>query len=134
MPVISLQNSASKGKRGGRHIPMQSDLREALQALKPENHKPVEPVIFSERGGLAQGMTAAGVCMWFHRLFETLGFSGASSHSGRRTFITRAAVNCVKAGGSLRDVQELAGHASLNMTQNYIVGTEDAKRKIIDMQ
>jgi integrase/recombinase XerD len=36
-----------------------------------------------------------------------------------------------EAGGSLRDVQQLAGHASLAMTQRYIEGDTDANRKLI---
>jgi hypothetical protein len=48
-----------------------------------------------------------------HRLYASLGFAGASSHSGRRTFVTRCAKNIIALGGSLRDVQELAGHSSL---------------------
>jgi integrase len=58
---------------------------------------------------------------------------GASSHSGRRTFVTRCAKNIVAAGGSLRDVQELAGHASLATTQRYIQGDTAAKRRVVDL-
>jgi site-specific recombinase XerC len=36
-----------------------------------------------------------------------------------------------EAGGSLRDVQDLAGHSSLAMTQRYIEGDTEAKRKLI---
>jgi len=64
-------------------------------------------------------------------LYAALGFAGCSSHSGRRTFITRAARKASEAGGSLRDVQQLAGHASLGMTQRYIEGDSNAKRKLI---
>ena len=59
--------------------------------------------------------------------------SCSSSHSGRRTFITRAAKKVVEAGGSLRDVQQLAGHSSLQTTQRYIEGDSEAKRKLVDL-
>jgi integrase len=36
-----------------------------------------------------------------------------------------------QAGGSLRDVQLLAGHRSLQMTQRYIDGDTDAQRKLV---
>jgi hypothetical protein len=47
--------------------------------------------------------------------------------------ITNAAMNIVKAGGSLRDVQELAGHTSLATTQRYIQGDTEAKRNVIKL-
>jgi site-specific recombinase XerC len=48
-------------------------------------------------------------------------------------FITRVARKIVEAGGSLRDVQELAGHASLSTTQRYIQGDSAAKRRVVIM-
>ena len=89
---------------------------------------PERPILFSERGG---GLSAATVRLWFHRLYTSLKMDGCSSHSGRRTFITRAARKVSQVGGSLRDVQELAGHTSLAMTQRYIEGDTEAKRKLV---
>jgi integrase len=73
-------------------------------------------------GAFGNRCGTGAVQVWFHRLYQDLGFAGASSHSGRRTFITRTAKKIVEAGGSLRDVQELAGHTSLSTTQRYIQG------------
>jgi integrase/recombinase XerD len=56
----------------------------------------------------------------FWHWYRTLGFDGCSSHSGRRTFITNTPRNISRYGGSLHDVQALAGHSSLSMTQAYI--------------
>jgi hypothetical protein len=78
-------------------------------------------------------VTLASPMVWFHRPYQDLGFAGASSHSGRRTFITRTAKKIVEAGGSLRDVQELAGHTSLSTTQRYIQGDTAAKRRVVDL-
>lgn len=122
--AIELTNGASKG-RSGRPIPICKQLRAALEALVRSSG----PVITGRDGGT---MTANAVTVWFHRLFEGMGFDGASSHSGRRTAITRWARNIVEAGGSLRDVQELAGHSSLSTTQRYIAVNEDAKRKVVE--
>ena len=129
--MIQLQNRASKGKKGGRSIPMHAALAAALVTLQAERGEEAAhdlPVIYSERG---RGLSEASVQLWFHRLYRTLELAGYSSHSGRRTFITRAARKVSEAGGSLRDVQQLAGHASLAMTQRYIEGDTEAKRKLI---
>lgn len=129
--VIALENRASKGKNGGRTIPLNRELRAALEAYRgvaPE--KAGGYIIVSERD---ERMSPNSVAMWFYRLFDTLGFSGCSSHSGRRTFITRAARKVSEAGGSLRDVQQLAGHSSLQTTQRYVEGDTDAKRKLVNL-
>ena len=131
---IALTNAASKGKGGGRTIPLNADLRGALVALKALRGDEVEadrPVIYSERS--STGHSATAIAVWFHRLYADLCFTGASSHSGRRTFITRIAKKITEAGGSLRDVQELAGHASLATTQRYIQGDTEAKRKVVGL-
>jgi len=131
--VIAVRNAASKGKNGGREIPVHPDLKAALVALQAHRGDlaaPERPVVHSERG---PGMSANSVTVWFHRLYKGLGMDGCSSHSGRRTFVTKAAHKIIEAGGSLRDVQQLAGHTSLATTQRYIEGSNDAKRKVIQM-
>ena len=128
---ISLPNKASKGKGGGRTIPLHNDLRAALASLKAvrgERVRPYLPVVYSER---ADGYSANAVAVWFLTRFREIGVEGASSHSGRRTFITAAAKKITEAGGSLRDIQELAGHSSLATTQRYIQGDTAAKRNVI---
>jgi integrase/recombinase XerD len=70
---------------------------------------------------------------WFKSLYLALDFGGCSSHSGRRTFITQAARLIPQAGGSLRDVQLLAGHKSLVTTERYIDGDSHAQRKLVHL-
>jgi integrase/recombinase XerD len=130
--TIALENRASKGT-SGRQIPLHPQLRDALVHLHLARRDWVQPeraVIYSERG---LRMSAATVRLWFHRLYHNLGMTGCSSHSGRRTFITRAARKVSEVGGSLRDVQQLAGHASMQTTQRYIEGDSDAKRKLVHL-
>ena len=78
-------------------------------------------------------MTARSVVNWFHDAYAQLGLHGCSSHSGRRTFITQSARVIGKIGGSLRDVQELAGHRALTTTERYIVGDRQTQRKLIGL-
>ena len=128
-----LPNSASKGKNGGRTVPLNPALHHALEALRAKRGDDAGPharIIHSERG---EGYSSAAVQVWFARLYGALGFDGASSHSGRRTFITKAAKRIVEAGGSLRDIQELAGHSSLATTQRYIQGDSRPKQNVVRM-
>ena len=126
--VIELRDHVAKNG-GGRLIPVHPDLRAALAAYRSLSTER-GPVIRSERGG---AMTPLSVVVWFGRAFQNIGLNGCSSHSGRRTFITRAARLVHHAGGSLRDVQLLAGHRSIQTTQGYIDGDSDAQRKLVSM-
>ena len=121
--VIELRDAAAKNGCG-RLIPAHPDLCQALAAYRRLSIG-LGPVIRSERGG---PMTPLSIVVWFNRAFRNIGLTGCSSHSGRRTFITRAARLAHEAGGSLRDVQLLAGHRSILTTQRYIDGDTDAQR------
>jgi integrase len=113
----------------GRRIPLHPDLQAAFRILHREGGRPVRGrVMQSERGG---AMSARSIVNWFARVYDELGLAGCSSHSGRRTFITRTARLLAKTGGSLRDVQELAGHRALTTTERYIEGDRDAQRRLI---
>jgi integrase len=126
--ALELQDRIAK-KGGGRSVPLHAELRQALtDARRTCNAQ--GPIIRSERGG---AMTPMSIVVWFSRAYEVLGFEGCSSHSGRRTFITRAARLVHKTGGSLRDVQLLAGHRSIQTTQRYIDGDSDAQRRLISL-
>jgi integrase len=126
--VIELRDAVAKNG-GGRMIPVHPDLSQALAAYRSLSTG-IGPLIRSERSG---PMTPLSVVVWFNRAFRNIGLNGCSSHSGRRTFITRAARLVHRVGGSLRDVQLLAGHRSIQTTQRYIDGDTDAQRKLVSL-
>ena len=126
--VIELRDSAAK-KGSGRLIPIHPELAKALVGWRQASIDPGY-VVRSERG---DQMTPLSIVVWFNRAFQKIGLEGCSSHSGRRTFITRAARLVHRAGGSLRDVQLLAGHRSLKTTERYIDGDSDAQRKLVSL-
>ncbi len=127
---LMIADGIAKNGRG-RRLPMHPELKTALVRLHGHSgHPSFGPVILSQRGG---HMTPRSIVNWFHIIYGTLGLDGCSSHSGRRTFITRSARAIGKIGGSLRDVQELAGHRALQTTQRYIECDRDAQRKLIGL-
>jgi len=128
----TLDISEAIAKKGsGRRIPCHPELQRALRRLHAELGKPTRgPVCYSERGG---HMTAKSVVNWFTARYRELGFEGCSSHSGRRTMMTMAARSLAKVGGSLRDVQELAGHKNLSTTEGYIQGDRVIQRRLIGL-
>jgi len=126
--VIELRDWAAK-KCSGRLIPIHPDLHDGLVAWR-RSVLPIGALISSERG---QGMRPVSIVNWFAKAYRAIGAEGCSSHSGRRTFITRAARLVHRISGSLRDVQLLAGHRSIQTTQRYIDGDTDAQRKLVSL-
>jgi len=62
------------------------------------------------------GMTPASMARFLKALYREAGVSGASSHSGRRTLITRLA----ERGVDLKAIAEIAGHSSIRTTAVYV--------------
>jgi integrase len=108
--LIELRDHAAKNN-SGRLLPLNADLRIGLSTWRAVSEG-VGAVLRSERGG---HMTPVSIVNWFAGAFRAVGLEGCSSHSGRRTFITRAARVVHQAEASLRHVQLLAGHRSIQM-------------------
>jgi len=131
---LALLDEASKGN-SGRRIPLNKDLSGKLSELlvdhrQKRNFLPSDHVIRTER---ADRTSPQAIVNMFSHWYRDLGLIGCSSHSGRRTFITNAAKKITSVGGSLRDVQYLAGHSSLQTTERYIDYSEKARRSIVDI-
>ena len=130
-PVIEVRSAISK-RGSGRRVPMHRELRRAIRTWKDvlpaDRTTPDAVIVPSLRGGT---MRANSIVNWFVAKCREAGLVGCSSHSGRRTFITNAARRAHWAGASLRDVQVLAGHRSIETTQGYIDGDSDAQRRLV---
>jgi integrase/recombinase XerD len=128
--TICLQDSASKGK-SGRIIPINEELRSALIEYRKQVLSFAGPHVISTERSLATSPQM--IVNLFHRWYRHLGFEGCSSHSGRRTFITNTARKISTVGGSLRDVQMLAGHTNLRTTQRYIEANAEAQVRVVGL-
>ena len=73
--------------------------------------------------------SANTLCQHFHWLYQKAGIDGASSHSGRRTFITTLASK----GVGVRVLMSLAGHRNISTTQAYIDINDDMLRRSVEM-
>ena len=132
---LHLPNSSSKGS-SGRIIPINKDLKINLINLLEKNEHFVDfdpmtaSIIQTERSKSTSPQTIVNM---FQRWYSRLGLVGCSSHSGRRTFITETSKKISTVGGSLRDVQLMAGHSSLQTTQRYIESDSECQRKVVDL-
>ena len=125
---IALADYIAK-KGSGRLIPLHPSLGQALVKLSRKTGREGH-IVKSERG---ERLSPGSVVNWFKTFYAKLGLQGCSSHSGRRTFITLAARRAARVGGSIRDVQLLAGHRSLRHTQDYIEGDSRAQRRLVNI-
>lgn len=132
---INLTNQSSKGN-SGRCIPLHKLVRRNLaemyeyQSMFRYFDPKTSFVIRTERSPFTTSQTIVNM---FQKWYSTLGLIGCSSHSGRRTFITETAKKISLVGGSLRDIQMMAGHSSLQTTQRYIDADSEAQAKVVNL-
>ena len=84
------------------------------------------PVIASQKGS---AFSPNSLCQLFSRIYADAGLVGASSHSGRRWFITQLA----HSGVSPKVIMDLAGHKHLGTTQRYIEVNERMKQQAVSL-
>ena len=108
--------SAAQSKGGHtRTVYLNQRLRKALGDYGANKYlsDPQRPLFESQKGG---HFSANTMCQLFLDIYKAVGLKDASSHSGRRTYITRLA----NKGVGVRLLAELAGHSHISTTQRYI--------------
>ena len=100
-----------------------------VRDLTPIRMTDTSRALFSTQKNANRGFSANTLAQYFHYLYKEVGIEGASSHSGRRGFIT----NLANKGVSVRVLQELAGHRSLAVTQRYIEVNHQLMRNAVEL-
>ena len=121
---INLTAEQTKGKHS-RTVVVPEKLRKEIHAylLTRYNNKELIALNYSDAINnplfatqKRSGFDRNTACYHFHMLYKAAGIDGASSHSGRRSFITKLADK----GVGVRVLMALAGHKSIATTQRYI--------------
>jgi integrase/recombinase XerD len=105
---------------------LKKELQQYANAYKPAN---TQLKFFYSQKRNSNGYNANTLTQFFHYLYKRAGVFGASSHSGRRTFIT----NLANKGVGVRLLASLAGHRNISTTQAYIDVNDDMKRHAVEL-
>ena len=128
---IRLSAEQTKGNEA-RVVFVSDKLRKELELytrlMNVSNNNPALKFFYSQKRN-SDGFTANTLTQFFHYLYRRAGIDGASSHSGRRTFIT----NLASKGVGVRVLMSLAGHKNISTTQAYIDVNDDMKRKAVEL-
>ncbi len=128
-PEIRLDASQTKG-RHARMVFISERLRKELAGyLKtlPASHTMTTPLFGTQKRA---AFSANSLCQTLNTIYRRAGLDGASSHSGRRSFITTLASK----GIGVRVLAALAGgHRSIATTQAYIDVNDAMKRAAVEL-
>jgi integrase/recombinase XerD len=125
MEEISLSASQTKGnhsrtvlvpKKLQEELTAYLEVRFGLKNLLAVTLTDTQRALFPTQKNPKRGFTANTLCQLFHKIYKDCYMTGATSHSGRRTFITKLADK----GVGVRVLMALAGHKSIATTQRYI--------------
>jgi integrase/recombinase XerD len=126
---IRLSAEQTKGNEA-RVVFVNEKLRKELeQYVKTLQIKDTNRKFFYSQKSKSDGFTANTLAQFFHYLYRRSGIDGASSHSGRRTFIT----NLASKGVGVRVLMSLSGHKNISTTQAYIDVNDDMKRRAVEL-
>ena len=111
---INLSAAQTKGSRSRSVLlneRMKAEMAAYIQTIKVRDPK---QALFATQRSAA--FSANSLTQIINGIYKQAGVDGASSHSGRRTFLT----NLAEKGVSVRVMMALAGHRNMATTQRYI--------------
>ena len=103
--------------------------QELTDYIATRNNKSPELPLFPTHRGPRRHFSPNTLAQHFHWLYKRAGVSNASSHSGRKTFLTSLASQ----GVSVFVLASLAGHKSISTTQRYVTVNDDVKRRAVEL-
>jgi integrase/recombinase XerD len=112
-PELVIRKGNTKGKLATRTIPVLDDLGHFLAQYGVPASR--DGFLFPGRKGLGH-LHLDYAAILLRRAFFRAGIEGASTHSFRRTALTRMS----NAGIPLRIIQEISGHRNLEQLQKYL--------------
>ena len=126
---IRLLPDMTKG-RHARTVFVSGKLRSELQAYA-DQAKCVERSypFFASQKSVRSGFSANSLSQTFALLYAGAGLEGASSHSGRRTFLT----NLANKGTAIHLLKTLAGHRSIQTTAAYLYSSPSQLRAVVEL-
>ncbi|GCL60799.1 tyrosine-type recombinase/integrase [Microcystis aeruginosa] len=125
--VITLRKANTKGKRGSRSLPISPNLAAILNGYIDSIASPGE-FLFPGRFG-TKPLTTAYADLVLRESCQKLGIKGISTHSFRRTALTRMHA----AGVPLRTIQRISGHSSLAALAVYLEVTDENIRDAVSL-
>ena len=126
-PEIRLRACQTKGQQP-RTVFVSDRLRKELTVYQRSQHvqSPERALLRTQK---RDGFSANTLAQTINLIYRAAGLDGASSHSGRRSFITTLAHK----GVGVRVLASLAGHRSISTTQRYIDVNDDQKRAAVEL-
>ena len=135
---IRLAADQTKGSRGRTvvlYAKAQEEIKNYLQTrfklkdLIAVTMTDTKRALFTTQKNPNRGFSASTLAQHFHYMYKGAGIVGASSHSSRRSFITKLS----EMGVSVRVLMDLAGHRSLAVTQKYIESNPKLMRSAVEL-
>lgn len=123
-----LKSNQTKGNKA-QTVVFSSALRKEIASYYQEILVTTEATDFLIMSQKKSGFSSQTIQNLFRELYEAAAISNASSHSGRRTFITTLS----ERGVSVRIIQALARHSSLQQTARYIDVSQDKLRAAVEV-
>ena len=84
---------------------------------------------FASQKSMKSGFGANSLAQTFALLYEGASVEGASSHSGRRTFLT----NLANKGTAIHILKTLAGHRSISTTAAYLYSSPSQLKAAVEL-